>query len=122
MYMCYKKCNINNTYKHNYSQKNCFYNVKLRLKYVHQYKNPDNWINLNEMDTHYIKDELSSLVVIHDEDKRVKFFDRQMYMIEMAYLNHYDASQVINKVIMIADELYKKQTTPDIADNAEYLK
>ena len=74
------------------------------------------------MDTHYIKDELSSLVVIHDEDKRAKFFDRQMYMIEMAYLNHYDASQVINKVIMIAGELYKKQTTPDIADNVEYLK
>lgn len=98
------------------------FNVKMHLKYVHQYKNPDNWINLNEMDTHYIKDELSSLVVIHDEDKRAKFFDRQMYMIEMAYLNHYDASQVINKVIMMADELYKKQTTPDIADNAEYLK
>ena len=98
------------------------FNVKMHLKYVHQYKNPDNWINLNEMDTHYIKDELSSLIVIHDEDKRAKFFDRQMYMIEMAYLNHYDASQVINKVIMMADELYKKQTTPDIADNAEYLK
>lgn len=98
------------------------FNVKMHLKYVHQYKNPDNWINLNEMDTHYIKDELSSLVVIHDEHKRAKFFDRQMYMIEMVYFNHYDASQVINKVIMMADELYKKQTTPDIADKAEYLK
>ena len=81
----------------------------MHLKYVHQYKNPDNWINLNEMDTHYIKDELSSLVVIHDEDKRAKFFDRQMYMIEMAYLNHYDATSVINNVVAIANELYKKQ-------------
>ena len=98
------------------------FNVKLRLKYVHQYKNPDNWRNLNEMDTHYIKDELSSLVVIHDEDTQAKFFDRQMYMIEMAYLNHYDATSVINNVVAIANELYKKQATPDIARNAEYLK
>lgn len=45
-----------------------------------------------------------------------------MYMIEMAYLNHYDASQVINKVIMIAGELYKKQTTPNIAKNPDYWK
>lgn len=98
------------------------FNVKLRLKYVHQYKNPDNWRNLNEMDTHYIKDELSSLVVIHDEDTQAKFFDRQMYMIEMAYLNHYDATSVINNVVAIANELYKKQAIPDIARNAEYLK
>lgn len=48
--------------------------------------------------------------------------NRQMYMIEMAYLNHYDATSVINNVVAIANELYKKQATPDIARNAEYLK
>ena len=29
-----------------------------------------------------------------------------MYMIEMAYLNHYDATSVINNVVAIANELY----------------
>lgn len=97
------------------------FNVKLHLKYVHQYKNPDNWNNLNEMDINYIKDELSGLVTIPDDDIRAKFFDRQMYMIEVAYLNSYNATNVINKVVNIADQLYHKQTVPDIKNNAPYL-
>ena len=97
------------------------FNVRLHLKYVHQYKNPDNWKNLNEMDINYIKDELSGLVTIQDDDLKAKFFDRQMYMIEVAYLNNYDASKIINKVVMIADDLYRRQTIPDVKQNAPYL-
>ncbi|MFR7592319.1 MAG: DEAD/DEAH box helicase family protein [Longibaculum sp.] len=96
--------------------------VKLNLRYVHKYKNKDNLLNLGELDVRNIKEFLSPLVIIKDNDEIAKRFDAKLYAIELSHLFGNYANREIKEVMFIARELYDKHGNKfDVKQKEQYI-
>jgi len=97
------------------------FQVRMKLKYVHKYKNPANWQALTVAHVNEIKEHIAPLVFSQDEDEMAKRFDQVMYTIELAYLTVNKVAKPIRHVIQTAERLSELATIPQIVEHKELL-
>lgn len=84
------------------------------LKYVHKYKESNEWKALGSLNVNEIKEHISSLIISLNEDEFAKRFDVTMYTIQLAKLRNGNATKPIKSVIQIAEELSQLGTIPEV--------
>ncbi|MHC1682907.1 MAG: DEAD/DEAH box helicase family protein [Clostridiaceae bacterium] len=90
------------------------FRVRMELKYVHKYKESNEWTALGSLNANEIKEHISSLVMPLNEDEFAKRFDVTMYTIQLAKLQNGNATKPIKSVIQTAEELSKLGTIPEV--------
>ncbi|MBS2904826.1 hypothetical protein KFV96_27305, partial [Klebsiella pneumoniae] len=85
-------------------------------KYVHKYKNIDEWNSLGAVSTKEIKEYISPLITSLKDDELAKRFDLVMYTIELAKLQGNNATRPIKSVIETAESLSKLGTVPKVQE------
>jgi type I restriction enzyme, R subunit len=90
------------------------FRVRMELKFVHKYKESNEWIALGSLGVNEIKEHISSLVTPLNEDEFAKRFDAVMYTIQLAKLQNGNATKPIKSVIQTAEELSKLGTIPAV--------
>lgn len=90
------------------------FRVRMELKYVHKYKEANQWIALGTLDVNAIKEHISSLIMSLNEDEFAKRFDVTMYTIQLAKIQNGNATKPIKSVIQTAEELSKLGTIPEV--------
>lgn len=97
------------------------FQVRMKLKYVHKYKNSVNWQALTVAQVNEIKEHIAPLVYSSDDDEMAKRFDQVMYTIELSYLTAGKATKPIRHVIQTAERLSELATIPQIVKHKEML-
>ncbi|MCS6132730.1 DUF4145 domain-containing protein [Clostridium botulinum] len=92
------------------------FRVKMNLKYVHKYKNSEEWNSLGAVSTKDIRDYISPLIISLKDDELAKRFDLAMYTIELATLQGNNATRTIKNIIETAESLSKLGTVPEIQE------
>lgn len=92
------------------------FRVRMNLKYVHKYKNIDEWNSLGAVSTKEIKEYISPLITSLKDDELAKRFDLVMYTIELAKLQGNNATRPIKSVIETAESLSKLGTVPKVQE------
>lgn len=90
------------------------FRVRMELKYVHKYKEPNEWTALGTIGVNDIKEHISSLINPLNEEEFAKRFDAVMYTIQLAKLQNGNATKPIKSVIQTAEELSKLGTIPAV--------
>ncbi|OOM14658.1 DEAD/DEAH box helicase family protein [Clostridium saccharobutylicum] len=90
------------------------FRVRMNLKYVHKYKNSEEWQSLGAVTTKDIKEFISPLITCLKDDELAKRFDLVMYTIELASLQGNNATRPIKSVIETAESLSKLGTVPQV--------
>lgn len=97
------------------------FQVRMHLKYMHKYKNKENWQSLTIANVNEIKAHISQLILPIDDDEMAKRFDNVMYTIELAYLTANKVTKPIRSVIQTAEKLAELGTIPQINEQRELL-
>src|SRR5699024_4315407 len=97
------------------------FQVRMKIKYVHKYKNEANWQSLTVENVTEMKEHIAPLVLPQDDDEMAKRFDQVMYTIELAYLTASNATKPIRHVITTAERLSELATIPQIMDHKDLL-
>nr|WP_026679820.1 DEAD/DEAH box helicase family protein [Priestia megaterium] len=97
------------------------FQVRMNLKYVHKYKNKNNWQSLSVSNINEIKEHISPLIISIDDDEMAKRFDNVMFTIELAYLTANSATKQIRSVVSTSEKLSELGTIPQISQNKELL-
>ncbi|MGL5753483.1 MAG: DEAD/DEAH box helicase family protein [Paraclostridium sp.] len=92
------------------------YIVRMKLDYVHKYKNEELWNALGAVSQNEIREHIAPLIKTYDEDELAKRFDIVMYTITLAYLQSSNASKGIKYVIQTAEKLSKLGTIPQVKE------
>lgn len=90
------------------------FRVKMHQRYVETYKNKDAWQNLGTTSVAEIKEHISPLVTLLNEDELAKRFDYLIYTVDLAYLQSKNASKPIRSIIQTAEELSKLGSVPQV--------
>lgn len=90
------------------------FRVRMELKYVHKYKNTNEWTALGALSVNEIKEHISSLITPLSDDEFAKRFDITMYTIQLAKLQGNNANKPVKSVIQTAEELSKLGTIPEV--------
>lgn len=91
------------------------FRVKMQQRYVDTYQNQDAWKQLGAASTADIREHISPLVTYAQENEMTKRFDYLMYTVDLAYLQHKNASSLIRGVVKTAEELSKLYAIPQVA-------
>ncbi len=86
------------------------FDARMKIRYIHQYNQPDAFQDLGDVDVRLIEEHLAHLIPPIDEEEMAKRFDFLMYTIEYAELKGLDASKPKHKVVNTAEGLAKKGT------------
>ena len=97
------------------------FQVRMNIKYVHKYKNKDEWQALSIANVNELKEHIAPLILAIDDDEMAKRFDRVMYTIELAYLTANKATRPIRHVISTAERLMELGTIPQILEHKDLL-
>src|SRR5699024_3961295 len=97
------------------------FQVRMNIKYVHKYKNKDEWQALSIANVNELKEHIAPLILAIDDDEMAKRFDRVMYTIELAYLTANKATRPIRHVISTAEQLTEIGTIPQILEHKDLL-
>lgn len=97
------------------------FQVRMHIKYVHKYKNRENWRLLSVASMNEIKEHIAPLILPMDDDEMAKRFDNVMYTIELAYLTVNQATKPIRSVIDTAEKLCELGTITQINKNKDLL-
>ncbi|MGL5695079.1 MAG: type I restriction-modification enzyme R subunit C-terminal domain-containing protein, partial [Peptostreptococcaceae bacterium] len=92
------------------------FRVRMKIKFVHKYKNEKEWDALGAIALNEIKENISSLITPINDDEMAKRFDNLMYTIKLAYLQNKNAGKPIRVVIQTAETLSKLGTIPQIME------
>lgn len=92
------------------------FRVKMNLKYVHKFKNKEEWNNLDANKLNELKVNISPLIMPLKDDELARRFDNLMYTIKLAYLQNNNAAKPIRSVIETAENLSKLGTVPQVVD------
>ncbi|WP_077701904.1 DEAD/DEAH box helicase family protein [Virgibacillus dokdonensis] len=98
------------------------FQVRMQLRYIHQFKNKANWDSLTVQNVNDIKEHIAPLILANEEEEMAKRFDLVMYMIMLAYVTASPATKPINRVINTAERLSELGTIPQIKENRETLQ
>lgn len=91
------------------------FRVKMQQRYVDTYKNQAAWNQLGAASTADIKEHISPLIVFAHENEMTKRFDYLMYTVDLAYLQHQNATSLIRGIVKTAEELSKLYSIPQVA-------
>lgn len=92
------------------------FRVKMHQRYVETYRNKDAWQNLGTASVAEIKEHISPLVTLLNDDELAKRFDYLIYTVELAYLQNKNASKPIRSIIQTAEELSKLSSVPQVME------
>ena len=90
--------------------------VKMVLNYVHKYKERKEWESLTVDSIKDLKDNISMIIPVENDNELAKRFDLVMYSIQLAYLQEINASRGIRSVMKTAEDLSKLGTIPQIKE------
>src|SRR5699024_5938653 len=97
------------------------FQVRMKIKYVHKYKNKEQWQALTIAKVNELKEHIAPIILAIDDDEMAKRFDRVMYIIELAYLTANKATQPIRHVVSTAERLSELGTIPQILTHKDLL-
>ena len=92
------------------------FRVKMHQRYVDTYKNKDSWQNLGATSVAEIKEHISPLITLLNDDELAKRFDYLIYTVDLAYLQSKNASKPIRSIIQTAEELSKLGSVPQVME------
>lgn len=92
------------------------FRVKMNLRFVHKYKNKDEWQTLDANKINEIKENISPLIAPINDDELAKRFDNLLYTIKLAELQNNNASKPIRSVIETAESLSQLGTIPQVVE------
>lgn len=92
------------------------FRVRMYLKFVHKYKNRDEWKSLGAGSLDEIKKNISPLITPLNYDELAKRFDYLIYTIDLACLQNKNANKPIKSVIETAEQLSKFGTIPQVME------
>ena len=81
--------------------------VRMNLKYVHKYKNREEWNNLTSLALNELKEYVAHMITPMKDDELAKRFDLVMLSIRLSYLQGTNATKGIKSVINTAEQLHK---------------
>lgn len=113
-YVRYRNTLLEDVYESVYSLNEDSFRVKMNKKYVHQFKNKDEWDNIDSKKFTDIKTYISPLIVSLSDDELAKRFDNLMLNISLANLQNKNANKPIKRVIQTAESLSKLGTIPQV--------
>ncbi|VFQ47223.1 DEAD/DEAH box helicase family protein [Desulfoluna butyratoxydans] len=98
--------------------------VKAELRHVMEYKERQRWENLTMGDMHDINTHISHLMVpTPGDDELARRFDLLMLNYQLALLSGAHSTEIyINKIILIANALSKKENIPSVALQKETIR
>ncbi|MCF2445407.1 DEAD/DEAH box helicase family protein [Dyadobacter sp. CY345] len=99
------------------------FEVRLHLRHVEHYCNPDAWTNIKSSQVTELAGHVAPLVRNEDTDERIKRFDLMMVKLQLAILRNERAQEgYVEKLKTMASELLRKsETVPTIAGKKETL-
>lgn len=92
------------------------FRVKINLRYVHQYRNEEEWQALGVLAINELKEYIAPLIVPVKDDELSKRFDLLMFTIQLSYLQGTNATRGIKSVITTAESLSKLGTIPQVQE------
>lgn len=98
------------------------FRVRQHIQHVHKFKQEAAWVSLSMMDVNTIKANISPLIGPLSGDELAKRFDYVMYTIELAKLQHNNATRPIRSVIQTAEALSKLGTIPQVIEQRETIQ
>lgn len=98
------------------------FRVKMQQRYVDTYKQRDAWNLLGAANTADIRAHIAPLVMAGQENEMAKRFDYLMYTVDLAYLQHKNASGLIRSVVKTAEELSKLYSIPQVAAQKQTIE
>ncbi|MDY4079005.1 MAG: DEAD/DEAH box helicase family protein [Clostridium sp.] len=98
------------------------FKVRMKLNFVHKYKDEKSWQGLGAVNTNEIKTHVSPLIAPITDDEFAKRFDITMYTIQLAKIQEFNATRAIKSVIETAEELSKLGTIPQIQEKKDVIE
>jgi len=95
--------------------------VRLHLKYVDMYSNPESYAALTYEDTLLIRDELAPLILPDNDDPHAVRFDALLYGIELAYLEGKTHNRARNDLIKRVSIISGIANIPEIMARSELI-
>lgn len=92
------------------------FRVRRYLKYVHKYKNKNQWDAIGAVSLSEIKENISPLITPLNDDELAKRFDYLIYTVDLAYLQNKNAGKSIKAIISTAEQLSKLGTIPQVME------
>ena len=97
--------------------------VKLKLKYVEKYKDPESFVDISEISKGELIEHISPLVFLDDADEYAKRFDNFMYGLILGHIEDLPYFKAYkNKLCNIAKLLEKKISIPQVKEKIEIIK
>nr|WP_330415663.1 DEAD/DEAH box helicase family protein [Peptoclostridium sp. AF21-18] len=90
--------------------------VKPSLRYVDKYRDKSAWNGLGAIDIAEIKEYITPIIKLDDDNEFAKRFDILMYTIQLASLNGSNASANIKSVIDTAEKLSRLGSIPQVME------
>ena len=97
--------------------------VRLKLKYIEKFKNPEIFVTLSDLDKSELKKQLGGLVYNPELDEYAKRFDNLIYGYMCAHAQNSPAvKSYFKKLSDIADALGQRITVPQIKEKIQLIK
>jgi len=98
------------------------FQVKQRLRAVHQFKETSAWESLDVSKVNTLKRDIAPLIVSSDENELAKKFDVPMYRIMLSKLEQEIDARAISQVIETVRHLEKVGNIPQVSKQKEIIK
>lgn len=98
------------------------FSAKMRIKYVHKYKNKEMWDSISDEMIQELRDNITPLIVPSEEHELTKRFDQLIYSIQLTTLKGTSPYHGKIKVISTAIALEEKGNLPQVKRHAKLIK
>ena len=92
------------------------FRVKMHQRYVEIYRDKEAWLNLGSSSVSQIKEHISPLITLINDDELAKRFDYLIYTVNLAYLQNKNANKPIESIIQTANQLSKLGSIPQVME------
>ncbi|MGM0641385.1 MAG: DEAD/DEAH box helicase family protein, partial [Thermotogota bacterium] len=94
---------------------------KMRIKYIHRYKNIEKWNSISEKMVKELEDEIAPVLIPSEDPESAKRFDLLMYTLELFYLQGISIYKQRSKLVSTAEKLETKGNLPQIRKNRKLI-
>jgi type I restriction enzyme R subunit len=97
------------------------FRVRQYLKYIHHFKNRENWNALSSIDVYNLKKYVAPLILTYKGEELAKRFDLMVHGLKLARLKGVKNLRA-HRVIEIAEDLSKLGSIPQVVEQKEIIK
>lgn len=115
-YVSYRKELVEDLHQNVIELNDNSFRVKRHLRYVEKFRDMKSWNNLESIGVSELREHIAPLTVPKKEDELARRFDYLIYSIDLGILQSKNVKQPIKTVIGTAEQLSKKYSIPQVAE------